>query len=189
MLKDHEQYIESGHEHPPVSGTIVTKRAMQVGRRPAVGYNQGDGLKEAYGTPEGMQLHGNTFYIAGTRPNQDDIEDDIKLILPGQGVRSTTKYQKAAAFIRAHRSSVHLIVGHSLGAAVADALSQDFKIPEMAYGDPMPTYVMGKGHHRNWGDLVSIADFRTRMDTPTSWDFHDYYGEASKYGNDEYDNQ
>ena len=48
---------------------------------------------------------------------------------------------------------------------------------------------MGKGHHRNWGDLVSIADFRTNMAFPSNWNAHDYFDEASRYGNEEYDNQ
>ena len=191
LLHDHEQDIEVGLENAPARvGSIITHRSMQVGRPAAKGYHQGQGIKDAYATPAGMQAHGPTFYLAGTRFNhQEDIEDDIKLVIPGQGVRATTKYQKAAAYIRSH-PEIKMVVGHSLGAAVADALVQDFPyLKEMAYGDPMPTYIMGKGHHRNWGDLVSIADFRTNMAFPSNWNAHDYFDEASRYGNEEYDNQ
>lgn len=191
LLSDHERDIELGLVNAPApAGPIVTQRALQVNRPASKGYHQGQGLKDAYKSPEGMQAHGSTFYLAGTRfMHQDDIEDDIKLVIPGQGVRATTKYQKAAAYIRAHPGKIKMVVGHSLGAAVADALAQDFGLKEMAYGDPLPTYVMGKGHHRNWGDLVAIADVRTGMTFPRSWNPHDYWSEASKYGNDEYDNQ
>ena len=191
MLSDHERDIECGLVNAPAPvGSIVTQRSMQVGRRPAKGYHQGQGLKDAYSSTEGMQAHGSTFYLAGTRFNhQEDIEDDLKLIIPGQGVRATTKYKKAAAYILANRSRIKMVVGHSLGAAVADALAQDFGLKEMAYGDPLPTYVMGRGHHRNWGDLVAIADVRTGMTFPTNWNPHDYWSEASRYGNEEYDNQ
>ena len=189
LLHNHEQDIECGLAEPVTRPSRIPDRVVNQTGTKKTGFNQGNGLKSAYNSDPGMFQKGSTFYLAGTRFNHaEDVLDDLKLVIPGQGVRATAKYQKAAAYIRAH-PEIKLVVGHSLGAAVADALAIDFKLKEMAYGDPIPTYIMGKGHHRNWGDLVAIADVRTNMNFPNNWNPHDFWYEASRYANDEYDNQ
>lgn len=195
-LKQHEEDINAGVSvvHPKIKhfGSATVARRYPSSLVPKEGFTQADGLKRAYAVAEGYFLKGSTLYVCGTRPNASDVADDIKLALPeylGGGVRQTNKYKQIREFLKFH-PDVKMVVGHSLGAAVCDALVQDNpSLKEMAYGDPYPMWVAGKGHHRVDGDPISLADVTADTRFPSSFDPHGYYSIASLYGNNDYDDQ
>ena len=193
-LKQFDSDVNSGLVVPDqrVKPYNPNRLRKEVNKKPKDGFNQGVGLKNAYASPSGLFQKGRTLYVCGTRPNVGDVEDDIKLVLPafmGGGVRQTTKYKQVKAYLAAH-PEVKMVVGHSLGAAVCDAITQDMpQMIEMAYGDPYPQFVMGKGHHRVDGDPIALADVTADTRFPSSLDPHDYWSVASTYGNEDYDDQ
>ena len=80
----------------------------------------------------------SVLYIAGTTPTIDDVVTD--LFIPIQQIKQTTRYQNAYDYIKKNEGTEHEIieiVGHSLGAAVAEALSYDFPNKHFKmYGSP-----------------------------------------------------
>jgi hypothetical protein len=124
-----------------------------------------------------------TLYIAGTSRLQD-IGDDIKLVLPGQGIGSTFKYREVMQFLEKHKN-VKRIVGHSLGGAIAEAIGRQFHLPYTLYNSPVASWEEGKGHHRVFGDWVSLLDMGAQTSWPHSWNVHDYHDEASRLRDDE----
>ena len=194
-LKQHEEDINAGVA--TVNPKIKDFGSAKPGRNPTslvpkTGFTQAEGLKRAYATKEGYFRYGTTLYVCGTRADVSDIADDIKLALPeylGGGVRQTNKYHQIREYLKFH-PDIKMVVGHSLGAAVCDALVQDNPaLKEMAYGDPYPQWVTGKGHHRVDGDPISLADVTADTTFPSSIDPHSYWDVASKYGNNDYDDQ
>ena len=75
------------------------------------------GLRESYESPDGITVHGDTMYIAGTRLDRmsgvRDVLDDFTLI-PTRQASSTQRYQQALAALKKSRG-VKYLVGHSLG--------------------------------------------------------------------------
>ena len=194
-LKQHEEDINAGVAtvHPKIKDFGSAKPARHTPSLvPKTGFTQAEGLKRAYATKEGYFRQGTTLYVCGTRADVSDIADDIKLALPeylGGGVRQTNKYHQIREYLKFH-PDIKMVVGHSLGAAVCDALVQDNPaLKEMAYGDPYPQWVAGKGHHRVDGDPISLADVTADTTFPSSIDPHSYWDVASRYGNTDYDDQ
>jgi len=194
-LKQHEEDINAGiaDVNPKIKHFGSSKLARNpTSLVPKAGFNQAEGLKKAYATNEGYFRMGTTLYICGTRSNPSDIADDLKLALPeylGGGVRQTNKYRQIREYLKFH-PDIKMVVGHSLGAAVCDALVQDNPaLKEMAYGDPYPQWVAGKGHHRVDGDPIALADVTADTRFPSSLDPHGYWSIASLYGNNDYDDQ
>ena len=59
-----------------------------------------NGIREAYEAPDGIAVHGDTMYIAGTRLDRlsgvRDVLDDVTLI-PLREARRSQRYQQALA--------------------------------------------------------------------------------------------
>ena len=66
------------------------------------------GLRESYESPDGITVHGDTMYIAGTRLDRvsgiRDVLDDFTLI-PTRQASSTQRYQQALAALKTARVS------------------------------------------------------------------------------------
>lgn len=93
------------------------------------------GLRRAYEADDGVFRSGGTLYIAGTRPwrldGLRDVADDFAL--PIVGASHSNRYQQASLA----SSGVTRLVGHSLGAAVAQEMaSRDRSLSGIAYGGP-----------------------------------------------------
>ena len=98
------------------------------------------GLRESYESPDGIAVHGDTMYIAGTRLDRvsgiRDVLDDFTLI-PTRQASSTQRYQKALAALKKSKG-VKYLVGHSLGGAAAAALTEKFpELQARVYGAPL----------------------------------------------------
>ena len=98
------------------------------------------GLRESYESPDGIAVHGDTMYIAGTRLDRvsglRDVLDDFTLI-PTRQASSTQRYQQALTALK-KRKGVKYLVGHSLGGAAAAALTERFpELQARVYGAPL----------------------------------------------------
>ncbi len=99
------------------------------------------GLRESYESPDGIVVHGDTMYIAGTRLDRAsglrDVLDDFTLI-PTRQANSTQRYQQALAALKKSKGRVKHLVGHSLGGAAAAALTEKFpELQARVYGAPL----------------------------------------------------
>lgn len=135
------------------------------------------GLDEAYHTPNGLFVHGNTLYIAGTKTAQD-VYDDFKL--PFHMVERTKRYRDALHLINTREDTtrpIHAVVGHSLGAAVAQSLASPTKKariyanPGFNPGTPPKTYVKNK---RQRLDPISALDLAATTTSWRTWNPHNY---------------
>ena len=81
------------------------------------------GTREAYEAPEGIVVHGDHMYIAGTRLDRlsglRDVLDGVTFV-PMREANSKMRYQQALAALKKSKG-VKYLVGHSLGGAVAAA--------------------------------------------------------------------
>lgn len=183
MLAKHEEDIEKGlaeplkqTQSPQVKKRITTKKPPKAIVK---GFSHANGLDLAYTSESRMYLSPNgTLYIAGTSRLQD-IGDDIKLVIPGQGIGATFKYHEVLEFLNTHKN-VKRIVGHSLGGAIAEAIGKQYHLPYTIYNAPVASWEPGKGHHRVFGDWVSLMDMGAQTSWPQSWNVHDYHDEASR---------
>ena len=121
------------------------------------------GLRESYDSPDGIAVHGDTMYIAGTRLDRvsgiRDVLDDFTLI-PTRQASSTQRYQQALAALK-KRKGVKYLVGHSLGGAAAAALTEKFPdLQARVYGAPLL---------RSSGS-VRVKSFRHRYDPISALD-------------------
>ena len=78
-----------------------------------------DGLNAAYASKSGVVRRGTVLFIAGTR-SFGDVVDDVRI--PFNDVENTQRYRDAMPLM----SGVSEVVGHSLGGAVALALSRHY---------------------------------------------------------------
>ena len=98
-----------------------------------------DGLRQAYDAPDGVAVHGETMYIAGTRLDRlsglRDVLDDVTFV-PLREASKTQRYQQAYAALQ-KSGRVRMLVGHSLGGAAA-ALTERFpELEARVYGAPL----------------------------------------------------
>lgn len=130
------------------------------------------GLSAAYASATGMhQYTGSdgqqvlairgTDWAHGAGQLARDIRDDMMLPYSGVagigGVRNTQKYAQAKRYLD-HHPEVDEIVGHSLGASVAEALGQDYNKTIRVYGSPSVTWARNPRHRRHYLDPVSLLD-------------------------------
>ena len=99
------------------------------------------GLREAYGEPDGVAVHGDTMYISGTRLDRlsglRDVLDDVTFV-PLREAYNTQRYQQALAALKKSKGRVKYLVGHSLGGAAAAALTERFpELEARVYGAPL----------------------------------------------------
>lgn len=132
------------------------------------------GLRESYDSPDGIAVHGDTMYIAGTRLDRmsglRDVLDDFTLI-PTRQAGSTQRYQQALAALKKSKG-VKYLVGHSLGGAAAAALTERFEgLQARVYGAPLL---------RSSGS-VRVKSFRHRYDPISALDRGAVVTKASGY--------
>ena len=122
------------------------------------------GLSDSYESPDGIAVHGETMYIAGTRLDRAsgfrDVLDDFTLI-PTRQASSTQRYQQALAALKRSTGRVKYLVGHSLGGAAAAALTERYpNLQARVYGAPLL---------RSSGS-VRVKSFRHRYDPISALD-------------------
>ena len=132
------------------------------------------GLREAYESPDGITVHGDTMYIAGTRLDRmsgvRDVLDDFTLI-PTRQASSTQRFQQALAALKKSKG-VKYLVGHSLGGAAAAALTERFEgLEARVYGAPLL---------RSSGS-VRVKSFRHQYDPISALDRGAVVNRASGY--------
>ena len=132
------------------------------------------GLRESYESPDGIVVHGETMYIAGTRLDRvsglRDLLDDFTLI-PTRQAGSTQRYQQALTALKKSKG-VKYLVGHSLVCAAAAALTEKFPdIQARVYGAPLL---------RSSGS-VRVKSFRHQYDPISALDRGAVVNKASGY--------
>ena len=139
-----------------------------------------EGLRRAYENPDGFYEIDGAVYISGTRNMEDIRHDWIKL--PQGKVNQTKKYQDALDFISSlPGGKPKRIIGHSLGAQVAQSLAERWGVEGRAYGSPsyslfgnrIPEFTTR--YKRNW-DPVGILDRQAQSSAGPSWWPHSYSG-------------
>ena len=122
------------------------------------------GLREAYDEEDAISVHGDTMYIAGTRLDRlsgaRDVLDDVTF-LPLRKASNTQRYQQALAALKKSNGRVKYLVGHSLGGAVAAALTERFpELQARVYGAPL----------LRSSDSVRVRSFRHQCDPISAFD-------------------
>ncbi len=139
-----------------------------------------EGLRRAYNAPSGIYDIGGVVYISGTRNLFDISHDWIKL--PQGHVNRTKKYQDATSYIsELPGGKPKRLVGHSLGASVAQAIGERFDIETRAYGSPaysifgsrMPEHTV---RYKRDFDPVGILDRQAQASSGPNWWPHSYAG-------------
>ena len=137
-----------------------------------------------------------TMAVRGTS-NMRDWWDDVSKIPAWGSIEDAQMFQNAQnechKLIKSGKP-VDRIVGHSLGASVAQAMSQKYDIPySRTYAAPNLELVPHRfsAHHeryRNWTDWISILDRGAERSWPTQGFFaparHSYRGYEGVYGLD-----
>ena len=130
-----------------------------------------DGLSTAYSRPNGLYRDGNVLYIAGTRSFGDVIDD---LRIPLNDTVHTQRYRDAVPMM----NGVDVVVGHSLGGAVALSLSQHYPARPITYAAPVfdlnPFDSSGRDRYRHIGDPVAFLDLAANTSAPTSLNPHSF---------------
>ncbi len=99
------------------------------------------GNREAYDEMDGIAVHGDHMFISGTRLDRlsglRDVLDDVTFV-PLREAYNTQRYQQALAALKRSKGRVRFLVGHSLGGAVAAALTERFpELEARVYGAPV----------------------------------------------------
>lgn len=161
---------------PPMS---QSKRAKGDSGAPIVKRTMADGLDMAYRDPDSRATIGTVAFLAGTKAQFSDLADDL-LILEGR-VRETEKYRRAREWFTNLSFKPTMIVGHSLGAAVARALSEDLYIPCTTFNDPTPSWNRDQpGNFSSAMDPISMLNWGQQSSPSSSWNPHNYHGKASR---------
>jgi hypothetical protein len=101
----------------------------------------------------------------------DWLADDVLLTLgmrPGGhnvAIHTTQRYREARAAFLKYRPRV--VIGHSLGASVAQGLSDEFGVPARLYGAPTLGTAAGTRSFRHSGDPISLLSGATS--SGSSW--------------------
>lgn len=139
----------------------------------------GQGLKEAYSSPDFTAIHDTTMYIAGTDGPATAITSWWKIPV---NIKWSERYKQAANRLRLN-PQVKTLVGHSLGGAVAARIIEDnINLHGRVYGAPL----LRVNQHqrlqsfRHWGDPVSVLDRSSNMslhlgNTHEYQDYHNPY--------------
>lgn len=116
-----------------------------------------DGLDAAYADINNVIVHNKTIFISGTH-ELGDIAADVTI--PFRQLERTHRYAQAESLLALH-PEVDTIVGHSLGAAIATRLAEQYPRRIRGgrmYGSPTigqhPNFV----YYRHHGDPVSVSN-------------------------------
>ena len=140
------------------------------------------GLREAYDEEDAISVHGDTMYIVGTRLDRlsgaRDVLDDVTF-LPLRKASNTQRYQQALAALKKSNGRVKYLVGHSLGGAVAAALTERFPdLQARVYGAPLLRSSDSVRVHsfRHQYDPISILDRGATVSKAPGRNPHTYKG-------------
>jgi hypothetical protein len=92
-----------------------------------------EGLRRAYESDSKIYVYGDAVYIAGTSSMKDVSEWPL---LPRGRVTDTTRFKEALKVLEGLKTRPKLLVGHSLGASVAQSLGELTGIDTRAYATP-----------------------------------------------------
>ena len=135
-----------------------------------------EGLDEAYSSPRGTFVAGDSLYIAGTKSPGDALDD---LSIPVRLTSKTARYRDASLVLNKN-PQVQRVVGHSLGGAVALELQQQNpNLQSVTYGAPVASRKPGE-RFRHWGDPVAALDSGAQTTAPTQANPHSYAGLAAR---------
>ena len=115
-------------------------------------------IREAYDEADAIAVHGYTMYISGTRLDRlsglRDVLGDVTFV-PLWEAYNTQRYQQALAALKRSKGRVKFLAGHSLGGAVAAALTERFtELEARVYGAPL----------LRSSDSVRLRSFRHQYD-------------------------
>ena len=138
-------------------------------------------MRESYESSDGIVVHGETMYIAGTRLDRlsgiRDVLDDFTLI-PTRQAGSTQRYQDALTALKKNKR-VKVLVGHSLGGAAAAALTQAFPGLEARVYRALLLRSSGSGRvnsFRHQYDPISALDRGAVVNRAPGYNPHSYKG-------------
>lgn len=162
---------------PPSSSKKVKDRATKGTKRKEPHYQpltHADGLDMAYTSPFRASKVDDVVFLAGTDPkNPTDLADDL-LVMQGE-VRKTHKYRVMKEWIRSLTPLPYMLVGDSLGAAVARAIGEDLGILTTKYDDPTPTFEKDEpGNFKSKWDPITLANQGAIADESLRLDVHSY---------------
>ena len=146
---------------------------LSKGRSARIPLQDKHGLDTAYAAKQNAFLdRDGTLYVAGTK-DVHDVMDWPKLPL-GQ-VKKTARYKEVMDLLNGRRPT--RVVGHSLGASVANALAKEFDIPSTLIANP--GFAMRKPRSdqrriRHTGDPVAMFDRAAEAIASSSWNTHQY---------------
>ena len=115
------------------------------------------GLREAHDELDGIAIHGDHMFISGTRLDRlSGLRDVLDVtFVPLREAYNTQRYQQALAALKKSKGRVRFLVGHSLGGAVAAAMTEQFpELEARVYGAPL---MRSKG-------CVRVKSFRHQYD-------------------------
>ena len=116
------------------------------------------------------------LYISGTHARVSDYLDDSLLVRGA--IRQTARYREAMDTI-ADQPIPRVIVGHSLGAAVARAIGHDLDVTTREWNNPLPSW-RGSAGYRQRFDPISILDRGATIVQPVGLYRHGF-GPAYEY--------
>ena len=136
------------------------------------------GIREAYDEMDGIAVHGDHMLIPGTRLDLRDVLDDVTF-LPLRKAYNTQRYQQALAALKRSNGRIKYLVGHSLGGAVAAALTERFpELEARVYGAPLlrsSTSVRVKSFRHQY-DPISMLDRGATVSKAPGRNPHTYKG-------------
>ena len=122
------------------------------------------------------------MYISGTHLDRlsglRDVLDDVTF-LPLREAYSAQRYQQALAALKASNGRVEDLVGHSLGGAMAAALTERFpELEARVYGAPLlrSSASVRVTSFRHQYDPISMLDRGATVSTAPGWNAHSYKG-------------
>ncbi len=148
-----------------------------------------EGLDRAY-QQGGGYTRNSTMFIAGSHTARDWYDDVAKIPFYGD-VKDSKRYQQADKMLKAN-PQVNIVVGHSLGGAVAHELQRAHPgLKSVTYGSPSLSWgrTGGENRFRNSYDPVSMFDrgaTRLRQSHPFSHGSftHDYHNSEKISGSE-----
>ena len=140
------------------------------------------GIREANDEMDGIAVHGGHMFMSGTRLDRlaglRDVLDDVTFV-PLREAYNTQRYQQALAALKKSKGRVRFLVGHSLGGAVAAALTERFpELQARVYGASLLRSSDSVRVHsfRHQYDPISSLDRGAKVSKAPGWNAHSYKG-------------
>lgn len=110
------------------------------------------------------------MFVAGTSYPRDVADDTL---IPMGLVKYTRRFRDAAQTLRLN-PHVNRLVGHSLGASVAEALGSEQRLPYELFNSPRVSFSSDPHSHRHHYDPISFFDRGARSSIARGWNPHSY---------------